>query len=112
MDLLGVRYNVSSIVTILNTYADSIYLLCALSGEPGGAKEEDMPSSRFHALGFDVYVPDYISLADAVLGKLGYGFVSECLTLGTPLIYVPRQNWPEERYLEVSVRLCTMLSLT
>jgi len=69
----------------------------------GGAKEEDMPSSRFRALGFDVYVPDYIALADAVLGKLGYGFVSECLTLGTPLIYVPRQNWPEERYLEVSV---------
>ena len=60
-----------------------------------------MPSPRFRALCPDAYVPDLIRLADAVLGKLGYGFVSECLTMGTPLIYVPRHNWPEERYLEV-----------
>lgn len=61
-----------------------------------------MPSQRFRPMPHDVYVPDLIHLADAVLGKLGYGFVSECLTLGTPLIYVPRQNWPEEGYLEVN----------
>lgn len=66
-----------------------------------GAQGQDMPSSRFRALSADVHVPDYIHLSDAVLGKLGYGFVSECLTLSTALIYVPRQNWPEERYLEV-----------
>jgi len=60
-----------------------------------------MPSTRFCALGPDAYVPDLIHLADVVLGKLGYGFVSECLTMGSPLIYVPRQNWPEERFLEV-----------
>jgi hypothetical protein len=61
-----------------------------------------MPSARFRALPQDAYVPDYIHMAQAVLGKLGYGFVSECLTMGTALIYVPRQDWPEERYLEVS----------
>lgn len=66
-----------------------------------GAKDADMPSSRFLSLDGSVYVPDYIHLADAVLGKLGYGFVSECLTEGTALIYVPRQHWPEEQYLEV-----------
>lgn len=48
------------------------------------------------------YVPDLIHCADAVLGKLGYGFVSECVTCGTALIYVPRVDWPEEPYLEVS----------
>lgn len=66
-----------------------------------------MPSPRFRALGPDAYVPDLIHLADVVLGKLGYGFVSECLTMGTPLIYVPRQNWPEERFLEVPFNFCT-----
>lgn len=67
-----------------------------------------MPSARFTAMPLDVYVPDLIPLADAVLGKLGYGFVSECITLGTPLIYVPRQNWPEEPYLEVRANIICM----
>jgi hypothetical protein len=46
------------------------------------------------------YVPDYISAADAVLSKLGFGFVSECVVNKTPLIYVPRSSWPEEVALE------------
>lgn len=66
-----------------------------------GAKESDLPSPRFRALSHASYVPDLIHAADAVLGKLGYGFVSECVTAGTALIYVPRVDWPEERYLEV-----------
>jgi UDP-N-acetylglucosamine:LPS N-acetylglucosamine transferase len=66
-----------------------------------GAKAGDMPSARFHALDPASYVPDQIHAADCVLGKLGYGFVSECVTSGTALIFVPRVDWPEERYLEV-----------
>ena len=31
----------------------------------------------------------------------GYGTVSECLTHGTPLVYVPRSSWPEEEPLKV-----------
>ena len=31
-----------------------------------------------------------------VVGKLGYGTVSECITHATPLVYVPRSSWPEE----------------
>lgn len=61
-----------------------------------------MPSQRYRALSPTAYVPDLISAADAVLGKLGYGFVSECITAGTALVYVPRVDWPEEQYLEVS----------
>jgi hypothetical protein len=34
-------------------------------------------------------------------GKLGYGTVTECLSTSTltPLIYVTRTGWPEEKYL-------------
>jgi UDP-N-acetylglucosamine:LPS N-acetylglucosamine transferase len=67
-----------------------------------GASEKDMPSARFKAMPYDVYVPDLINLSDAVLGKIGYGFVSECLRMGTALIFVPRSNWPEESFLQVT----------
>lgn len=62
-----------------------------------GAKESDLPATgKFSAIPFECYVPDLIAAADVVLGKLGYGTVSECLTHHTPLVYVPRSNWPEE----------------
>lgn len=60
-----------------------------------------MPSERFITMGSNSYVPDLVYAADVVLGKIGYGFVSECISTGTPLVYVPRQHWPEEQYLEV-----------
>jgi len=61
-----------------------------------------MPSDRFFLMDTDCYVPDLVHAADVVLGKIGYGFVSECISAGTPLVYVPRLHWPEEQYLEVS----------
>jgi len=39
---------------------------------------------------------DLIASCDAVLGKCGYGTVTECAVNGTPLMYVPRPDWPEE----------------
>ena len=42
---------------------------------------------------------DLLASADAVLGKCGYGTVAECAVNGTPLLYVPRPDWPEERWL-------------
>ncbi len=59
-----------------------------------------MPSNRFSVAAYDSYIPDYIHASDVVLGKIGYGFVSECLTAGTPLVFVPRVDWPEEAHLE------------
>lgn len=64
------------------------------------ADKNSMPSERFQVLPHDIYVPDVIYAADAVLGKIGYGFVSECLGGGAALIYIPRVHWPEEAYLE------------
>lgn len=63
------------------------------------ASPELMPSPRFISLPQNIYVPDWIHAADVVLGKIGYGFVSESLAGGTPLVYVPRVYWAEEDYL-------------
>ncbi|KAJ3341843.1 hypothetical protein HDU93_003964 [Gonapodya sp. JEL0774] len=42
------------------------------------------------------FVPDLVSCADVVLGKLGYGTCSEVLALHKPLLYVPRPDFVEE----------------
>jgi len=42
---------------------------------------------------------DLVASCDAVLGKCGYGTVSECVVNGTPLLYIPRPDWPEEQVL-------------
>jgi hypothetical protein len=39
---------------------------------------------------------DLVTSCDAVLGKCGYGTVTECVANGTPLLYIPRPDWPEE----------------
>lgn len=44
-------------------------------------------------------IPDLIASCDAVLGKCGYGTVAECVVNATPLMYVPRPEWPEEAWL-------------
>jgi L-arabinokinase len=67
-----------------------------------GAEDGQLPKSeRFIPIDFNCFVPDLIAASDVMLGKLGYGLVSECLSAGTPLIYVPRSSWPEECCLEV-----------
>jgi len=42
---------------------------------------------------------DLLASCDAVLGKCGYGTVVECVANGTPLLYIPRPEWPEENSL-------------
>ena len=42
---------------------------------------------------------DLLASCDAVLGKCGYGTVTECVANGTPLLYVPRPDWPEDQTL-------------
>lgn len=38
---------------------------------------------------------DLTASADVVLGKLGYGLLSECLGLGKPVLFVSRENFSE-----------------
>jgi hypothetical protein len=49
----------------------------------------DSPDSR---IGFD----ELLATADVVLTKPGYGTFVEAACHGTPVLYVPRDNWPEE----------------
>lgn len=51
----------------------------------------------FESLGFGF--TDVLASVDALLGKLGYGTVAECACNGTPMLYMPRPDWPEERCL-------------
>ena len=41
--------------------------------------------------------------ADVVVAKLGYGTVVESILHGTPILYTPRDNWPEHHILENAV---------
>ncbi len=42
---------------------------------------------------------DLLASCDGVLGKCGYGTVAECVVNATPLLYIPRPDWPEEQSL-------------
>lgn len=39
---------------------------------------------------------DLLASVDGVLGKCGYGTVTECVANGTLFAYIPRPDWPEE----------------
>jgi hypothetical protein len=53
-------------------------------GDAWGA--EDLPE-RFYVAPKGVYMPDVTAVGDVVLGKLGYGTVSECVDACTPFVY-------------------------
>jgi hypothetical protein len=55
-------------------------------------QRDDMHS--FESLGLNF--TDVLASVDALLGKLGYGTVSECACNATPMLYMPRPDWPEE----------------
>ena len=42
---------------------------------------------------------DLLASVDVVIGKCGYGTVAECVVNATPMLYIPRPDWPEEPYL-------------
>jgi hypothetical protein len=46
-----------------------------------------------------------MTASDVVVGKLGYGTVVEALVHGTPFLFSPRGDWPEERMLREEVEL-------
>ncbi|GMQ02603.1 hypothetical protein CsSME_00048747 [Camellia sinensis var. sinensis] len=86
-------------------------------GQPAGwkLKEEYLPSGwlclvcgasdntelppNFIKLARDVYTPDVIAASDCMLGKIGYGTVSEALAYKLPFIFVRRDYFNEEPFL-------------
>eukprot|EP01117_Protostelium_nocturnum_P007014 TRINITY_DN2511_c0_g1_i4.p1 TRINITY_DN2511_c0_g1~~TRINITY_DN2511_c0_g1_i4.p1 ORF type:complete len:390 (+),score=61.29 TRINITY_DN2511_c0_g1_i4:188-1357(+) len=59
-----------------------------------GIGEVNVPG--FYSAGRDSYVPDLVEASDVVMGKLGYGTVSECIGHSKPMLYVPRAQFIEE----------------
>ncbi|CZT03985.1 uncharacterized protein RAG0_10586 [Rhynchosporium agropyri] len=57
---------------------------------------EAVDDKRFFQFPKEVYAPDLVRAADMVLGKIGYGTVSECVGMNTALVYVSRPQFEEE----------------
>ncbi|KAJ4707647.1 L-arabinokinase-like [Melia azedarach] len=84
-------------------------------GQPAGwkLKEEYLPSGwkclvcgasdelppNFIKLPKDAYTPDLIAASDCMLGKIGYGTVSEALAYKLPFVFVRRDYFNEEPFL-------------
>eukprot|EP00897_Mesotaenium_endlicherianum_P001404 jgi/Mesen1/1291/ME000013S00789 len=68
-------------------------LVCA--APPEGSS---LPPGFIHP-GRDAYTPDLIGASDAMLGKIGYGTVSEALAARVPLVFVRRDFFNEEPFL-------------
>jgi hypothetical protein len=48
----------------------------------------------------DFLYPDLVASAEVMISKIGYGVFSECQLNGTPLIYLPREDFAEYPVLE------------
>lgn len=65
-----------------------------------GEEDGDLPDG-FYIAPRDVYMPDLMAVGDVLLGKLGYGTVSECVDSCTPFVYVSRPLFVEEHGLRL-----------
>ncbi|KAL2652701.1 hypothetical protein R1flu_020829 [Riccia fluitans] len=64
-----------------------------------GAPQEQELSSSFIRMERDVYTPDLIAASDCMLGKIGYGTVSEVLAYRVPFVFIRRDYFNEEPFL-------------
>ncbi|XP_022637961.1 L-arabinokinase isoform X1 [Vigna radiata var. radiata] len=64
----------------------------------GASKSDDLPPN-FIKLAQDAYTPDIIAASDCMLGKIGYGTVSEALAYKCPFVFVRRDYFNEEPFL-------------
>ncbi len=71
---------------------------------PGGAPEpRSLPWARLLPFHSELYHPDLVAAADAVMGKLGYSTLAECWCSGVPFGFVPRDAFPESPVLAAAV---------
>ncbi|KAJ3696276.1 hypothetical protein LUZ60_001653 [Juncus effusus] len=64
----------------------------------GASENQELPPN-FMKLAKDVYTPDLIAASDCMLGKIGYGTVSEALAYKLPFVFVRRDYFNEEPFL-------------
>ncbi|KAF8627988.1 hypothetical protein AX15_004116 [Amanita polypyramis BW_CC] len=81
-----------------------IAVICGVSKEQWKRQLEeeelDLPD-QFFVAPRDIYMPDLTAIGDVLLGKLGYGTVSECVDASTPFVYVSRPLFIEEHGLRL-----------
>ncbi|KAF8772151.1 hypothetical protein HU200_006149 [Digitaria exilis] len=65
----------------------------------GASDSQDVPPN-FIKLAKDAYIPDVIAASDCMLGKIGYGAASEVLAYKLPLVFVRRDYFNEEPFLQ------------
>jgi hypothetical protein len=66
-----------------------------LLAPPYASERDDMTETARLAIA----LIDAVASADAIVGKPGYGTFSEAACNGVPMLYVRRNDWPEEPYL-------------
>ncbi|XP_062163501.1 L-arabinokinase-like isoform X1 [Alnus glutinosa] len=64
----------------------------------GASDTQELPQN-FLKLAKDAYTPDLIAASDCMLGKIGYGTVSEALAFKLPFVFVRRDYFNEEPFL-------------
>ncbi|KAK9097688.1 hypothetical protein Syun_024733 [Stephania yunnanensis] len=64
-----------------------------------GANEDQELPPNFIRLAKDAYTPDVMAASDCMLGKIGYGTVSEALAYKLPFVFVRRDYFNEEPFL-------------
>ncbi|KAF9660616.1 hypothetical protein SADUNF_SadunfUnG0007900 [Salix dunnii] len=64
----------------------------------GASDSQELPPN-FIKLAKDAYTPDLIAASDCMLGKIGYGTVSEALAFRLPFVLVRREYFNEEPFL-------------
>ncbi|KZV31706.1 L-arabinokinase-like, partial [Dorcoceras hygrometricum] len=64
-----------------------------------GASDSQVLPPNFIKLAKDTYTPDVIVASDCMLGKIGYGTVSESLAFKIPFVFVRRDYFNEEPFL-------------
>ncbi|KAM6550206.1 hypothetical protein CsatB_000014 [Cannabis sativa] len=64
----------------------------------GASDTQELPPN-FVKLAKDAYTPDLIAASDCMIGKIGYGTVSEALAYKLPFVFVRRDYFNEEPFL-------------
>lgn len=64
----------------------------------GASENQELPPN-FVKLAKNTYTPDVIAASDCMLGKIGYGTVSEALAYKLPFVFVRRDYFNEEPFL-------------
>ncbi|KAK0223507.1 hypothetical protein IW262DRAFT_1367365 [Armillaria fumosa] len=78
-----------------------IAIVCGVTKDQWESQGDSELPEGFYVAPRDVYMPDLTATADALLGKLGYGTVSECVDSATPFVYVSRPLFIEEHGLRL-----------